>query len=114
MNEPEPQAGSSTRWLSGFGHNGINDFSGQPIGRVVLAQASPVVGGDDRFVEDAGDVGLGLVPIEPTDPGGDIAQPRLAADFHRPGEEVGLDNAADPGCVGEELSVEQAIRLVYY
>ena len=84
-----------------IGDDGVDDFAGEPVGSVILAKSASVVGGDDGFVEDAGDIGLGAGPIEAVDAAGESAQPCAALDFGGPGEEVGLDDAAHAGFVNE-------------
>ena len=90
-----------------IGDDSVDDFAGEPVGSVILAEPPTVVGGNHGFVEDAGDIGLGAGPIEAGDAAGESAQPRAAFDFGRPGEEIGLDDAAHAGFVNEELAVEQ-------
>ena len=85
----------------------VDDGAGEPERGVVLAQPAPVFGGDDGFVEDAGDVGFGVAPIEVLDAAGHALQPALAADFGGPAEEVGFDDAADAGFVLEDAALDQ-------
>ena len=85
----------------------VDDGAGEPERGVVLAQAAPVFGGDDGFVEDAGDVGFGVAPVEVLDAAGHPLQPALAADFGGPAEEVGFDDAADAGFVLEDAALDQ-------
>ena len=89
-----------------IGDDGVDDFAGEPVGRVVLAKASAVVGGDDGFVEDACDIGFGLFPVEAGDAAGEAVEPCAAFDFGRPGEEVGFDDAAHAGFLDEQLPAE--------
>ena len=85
----------------------VDDGAGEPERGVVLAQPAPVLCGDDGFVEDAGDVGLGVAPVEVLDAAGHPLQPALAADFGGPAEEVGFDDAADACLVLEDASLDQ-------
>ena len=93
-----------------IGYDGVDDFAGEPVGRVILAEASAVVGGDDGFVEDAGDIGFRFRPVEAGDAAGEAAEPRAAFNLGRPGEEIGFDDAAHAGFVDEELPAEQLCR----
>ena len=84
-----------------------DDGAGEPERGVILAQSAPVFGGDDGFVEDAGDVGFGVAPVEVLDAAGHALQPAFAADFRGPAEEVGFDDAADAGFVLEDAALDQ-------
>ena len=90
-----------------IGDDGVDDFAGEPVGGVILAEPAAVVGGNHGFVEDAGDIGLCAGPVEAVDAAGESVQPRAALNLGGPGKEIGLDNAAHAGFVDEQLAVEQ-------
>lgn len=77
--------------------NGVTDHAlGQPVGRVVLAEAVPRLGIDHRLVEDLEHVVLDLGPLEPGEaPRQSPHQPVAIRGRGRPVEEVGLDDTTD-------------------
>jgi len=93
-----PAGGVEHFLLQGPLHGVADDLRGQPVGRVVFAEAVPLVAVDQRFVEDLQDVAVDLREAETAHMRHDAAyEPTPGLVDHDPVEEVALDRAEDAG-----------------
>ena len=89
------------------GNELLHHGASQPVGGVVLAEGAAFFGRDDSFVEDGGNVGRSVEPVEAGNAAGQRLDEGVAANLVGPGEEVGLDDAAETGGVVEAATLQQ-------
>ena len=95
------------------GHDFAHHRARQPVGGVVLTQLAPLVGRDDALVQDGGDIGGRIAPVEPGHAvryGFD--QRQSATYFQRPGEEVRLHDSLQAGVLLKAAPQQQVRRVV--
>ena len=107
----EERAGAAGRVQNplpeGVGYEFADDGAGQPGGGVVFAQLPPLLGRDDGLVEQDGDVGGGVPPVEAGDATGQGFDEGQSAHLGRPGKEVGFQNALQAGASVQFAALKQ-------